>query len=53
MDNDPDSPEQLKSTAAKLERQVRLLERKLARSEESRVLLEWPRIASTRSTPTW
>jgi len=41
MDNDPDSPEQLKSTAAKLERQVRLLERKLARSEESRVLLEW------------
>jgi len=41
MDNDPDSPDQLRSTAAKLERQVRLLERKLARSEESRVLLEW------------
>src|SRR5262249_2356534 len=40
MDPDPDSPEQLRSLAAGLERKARLLERKLARSEQSRVLIE-------------
>jgi class 3 adenylate cyclase len=40
MDHDPDSPEHLKSLAVGLERKVRLLERKLARSEQGRVLIE-------------
>lgn len=40
MDQDRKSPDQSAEPTARLERQVRMLERKLARSEQSRILLE-------------